>query len=467
MMWFCDSVWRGCHHLLVMLVLKFASSSKRLDQGQTVHLATEAPHGSDVKVYGCAGIVSCVWTEHIKLRSGNTTEFSLSSCLHKTDFLFKFSEYSISSIQTGFPQVFDTSDSSSGPTPIKPGRCWDCWDLYDMLITASAPCQIAHLSMDNLAMASTCDCRWSINLPKKSMMSNCQNHISFSLEPNMGRPCSTELWTIGSCQVTSSSVAGRDTWNYEMLRRRLQPAIRLCSPCPCLRIQASKSAYGRCEPWPSHRDLSDPGTHQSCTDNRKQPPLPFLWGNHSFFMPASQTSKLTCFAQAMLGHKISGPSSSQHLPWTNPQCCKCPCNLQVTKKHCRMTLSIRLGSHRSQSLRKLDVIHVLSGFQDACVGQLLWIESGCCSDLTGKKTSPTRFFQRNTKHMGFLNTKSWIFFQLQANWGLRPSTRSLWNTNLHVKNCEATMRRTKNLRANIGTSWQVPAESEYDWTLSI
>ena len=226
---------------------------------------------------------------------------------------------------------------------------------------------------------------WSMNLPKKSIMSNCQNHIPFSLERNMGRPFSTELWTIGSCQVTSSGLAGRDTWNYEMLRRQLPPAIRLCSPCPCRRIQASKSAYRRCEPWPSHRDLSDPGTHQSYADNRKQPPLPFLWGNHSFFMPASQTSKLTCFAQAMLGHKISGPSSSQHLPWTNPQCCKCPCNLQATKKHCRMTLSILLGSHRSQSLRKLDVIHVLSGFQDACVGQLLWIESGCCSDLAQKK----------------------------------------------------------------------------------
>lgn len=216
-----------------------------------------------------------------------------------------------------------------------------------------------------------------------------------------------------------------------------------------------------------HKDLSDPGTHQSYTNNSHQPPLPFLWGNHSFFMPASQTSKLTCFAQAMLGHKISGPSSSQHLPRTNPQGCKCPCNLQVTKKHCRMTLSILLRSHWSQSRRKLDFIHVLSGFQDACVGQLLWIEYGCCSDLTGKKTSPTRFFQRNTKHMGFLNTKSWIFLELQANWGLRPSTRSLWNANLHVKNCEATMRRTKNLRANIGTSWQVPAESEYDCTLSI
>lgn len=81
-------------------------------------------------------------------------------------FVFKFSEYSISSIQTGFSQVFDTSDSSSGPTPIKPDRCWDCWDLYDMLITASAPCQVAHLSMEDLAMTSTCDCRDLWTCPK-------------------------------------------------------------------------------------------------------------------------------------------------------------------------------------------------------------------------------------------------------------------------------------------------------------
>lgn len=260
MMWFCDSVWRGCHHLLVILVLKFASSLKRLDQGQTVHLATEALHGSDVKVYGCAGIMSCMWMKLFKLRSGNTTEFSLSSCLHKTDFVFIASSNFQNTVSRPYRQVFTGFWHFWFKLRTHAYQAWPMlrllrlvWHANHRICTMSNSAPL-HGQLGNGIYLWL---PWSMNLPKRSMMSNCQNHIPFSLERNMGRPFSTELWTIGSCQVTSSGFAGRDTWNYEMLRWRLPPAIRLCLPCPCLRIQASRSAYRRCEQWPSHADLSD------------------------------------------------------------------------------------------------------------------------------------------------------------------------------------------------------------------
>ncbi len=111
--------WRSCH-LLVILVLKFASSLKSLDQRQTVHLATEAPHGRCVWASSSCHAHVETWIQTvcefryciIKLRSGNTTAFSLSSCLHKTHFVhffFKFSESLIhTDIQASFSMGFWT-----------------------------------------------------------------------------------------------------------------------------------------------------------------------------------------------------------------------------------------------------------------------------------------------------------------------------------------------------------------------
>lgn len=178
-------------------------------------------------------------------------------------------------------------------------------------------------------MASTCDCRDLWTCPKKShyfFLGTQHGSTMFNwalnnwVMPSDLEQCRwarhVELWDAEAAAAASDQA---------MLAMSMSTNSGLKKRIPTLRTV--------------HKDLSDPGTHQSYTNNSHQPPLPFLWGNHSFFMPASQTSKLTCFAQAMLGHKISGPSSSQHLPRTNPQCCKCPCNLQATKNfagwHCR------------------------------------------------------------------------------------------------------------------------------------
>lgn len=254
-----------------------------------------------------------------------------------------------------------------------------------MLITASAPCQIAHLSMDNLAMASTCDCRDLWTCPKDLW---CQTvKITFLFPWNA-------TW-VDHFQLSFEQL-GHAKWPRAVSLGETRGTMR-CWGGGC----RQRSGYVchvhvyEFRPQEAHTDVANSGPATQIfpiahTNNSHQPPLPLLWGNHSFFMPASQTSKLTCFAQAMLGHKISGPSSSQHLPRTNPQCCKCPCNLQATKNfagwHCRFFWEATELKSKSKK----------AWFQDACVGQLLWIESGCCSDLTGKKTSPTSKETPNT-----------------------------------------------------------------------
>lgn len=228
----------------------------------------------------------------------------------------------------------------------------------------------------------------------------------------MGRPCSTELWTIGSCQVTSSSVAGRDTWNYEMLRRRLPPAIRLCWPCPCLRIQASKSAYRRCEQCTKiFPTLALTKATQIIAINRHC---------HSF----EATTAFSCLHHKPRSwhalHKRCWGTKSQDpaAVSTSPEQIRNVANVHATCKPPKTLQDDTVDS----SEKPLKSKSKKTWFQDACVGQLLWIESGCCSDLTGKKTSPTRFFQRNIKHMGCLNTKSWIFWSSRPIevWGLPP-----------------------------------------------
>ncbi len=154
-----------------------------------------------------------------------------------------------------------------------------------------------------------------------------------------------------------------------MLRRRLPPAIRLCSPCPCLRIQASKSAYRRCEKRPSHADLSDRSASTHLPNMDKSYPTMALakatqimainrHGCHSFeattvlsclhHKPRSWNAlHKRCWAQNLRTQQQSAPPRNRSA--TLQMSMQPASHQEGNQKHVRMTLSILLRSYWSQN----------------------------------------------------------------------------------------------------------------------